>query len=137
MHEVVAVLPTFFAATTGSAAGEFVSSLVFFGVTILIFYWFFIRPQSLKQKETEAMLSALKKNDRVLTSAGIYGTVSTIKDREVTLRVDDKTGAHLTVRRDAVVQIIEPAPGDAKPETLSSTKSDADDAGSSNGKKKK
>lgn len=59
---------------------------------ILVLYFFIVmKPQRKEQKARQSMLSALKKNDRVLTIGGIIGTVSNISadGEEVTLRVDD------------------------------------------------
>ena len=55
----------------------------------LIFYFFIIAPQRKKQKELKAMIENLKKNDEVVTAAGIHGTVVIVKDKTVVLRVDD------------------------------------------------
>ena len=57
----------------------------------IIFYFLLIKPQKQKQKEHQDMLKSLKKNDEVVTNGGIHGTIVNIKDRTVTLRVDDNT----------------------------------------------
>lgn len=56
---------------------------------IFIFYFLFIRPNKLKEKEYKKMLSNLNKNDEVVTSSGIHGTIVNIKDKTVILRIDD------------------------------------------------
>lgn len=55
----------------------------------VIFYFLLIRPQHKKQKEHEKMVSELKKNDEVITTGGIHGTVVNVKDKTFILRVDD------------------------------------------------
>ena len=55
----------------------------------LIFYFLVIAPQRKKQKELKAMIDNIKKNDEVVTAAGIHGTVVIVKDKTVVLRVDD------------------------------------------------
>ena len=45
--------------------------------------------QNKKQKETEKMLNALKKGDKVITIGGIHGVVSSVKEKTVILKVDD------------------------------------------------
>jgi len=55
----------------------------------VIFYFLLIRPQKLKEKEHRKMLTGLAKNDDVVTSSGIHGTVVNIKDKSVSLRIDD------------------------------------------------
>lgn len=56
---------------------------------IAIFYFLIIRPQSKKQKETQKMLSALKKGDKIVTIGGIHGTIQSVKESTVIVRVDD------------------------------------------------
>lgn len=58
---------------------------------IAIFYFFLIRPQSKRQKETEKMLAALKKGDKVVTIGGIHGTITSVKENTIVLKVDDNT----------------------------------------------
>ena len=77
--------------STGSGGGSFVTTIITFGLVILIFYFLIIRPQSRKQKETKRMLAAVKKGDRVVTVGGIRGTVMSVKDETVVLKVDDTT----------------------------------------------
>lgn len=55
----------------------------------IIFYFLLIRPQKTKEKEHQKMLSNLNKNDEVVTSSGIYGTIVNVKDKTVILRIDD------------------------------------------------
>lgn len=81
------------AGTAGSASGTagLLGSVVPFLLIIVVFYFFLIRPQNKKQKETEKMLNALKKGDKVITIGGIHGTVSSVKDKTVIVKVDDNT----------------------------------------------
>ncbi len=57
----------------------------------MLMYFIVIRPQSRERQQREKLLSALKKNDRVVTFSGIIGTVTNFSGdgKEVTLRVDD------------------------------------------------
>ncbi len=55
----------------------------------VIFYFLLIRPQKSKEKEHRKMLSQLNKNDEVVTSSGIHGTIVNVKDKTVTLRIDE------------------------------------------------
>lgn len=55
----------------------------------IIFYFLLIRPQKTKEKEHRQMLSNLNKNDEVVTSGGIHGTIVNVKDKTVILRIDD------------------------------------------------
>ena len=56
---------------------------------VAIFYLLILRPQNKKQKETQKMLSALKKGDRVITIGGVHGVIQSVKESTVIIRVDD------------------------------------------------
>jgi preprotein translocase subunit YajC len=75
-------------ASTGGAGG-LLTMLLPFALIIGVFYFLIIRPQSKKQKETKAMLSSLRKNDRVATIGGIRGTIVSVKDDTVIVKVDN------------------------------------------------
>ena len=62
----------------GSGIGQFIPLILIF----VIFYFFLIRPQQKKVKEHKAMVEALKRGDKVITSGGITGTVERIIDNE-------------------------------------------------------
>jgi preprotein translocase subunit YajC len=69
-----------------------VNPLVQFFPLILIFvvfYFLLIRPQKTKEKEHQKMLASVGKNDEIVTSSGIHGTVINVKDKTVILRIDD------------------------------------------------
>lgn len=53
----------------------------------LIFYFLLIRPQQKRAKEHQSMLNALKRGDEVVTSGGIYGTITGITENTVTLEI--------------------------------------------------
>jgi len=54
-----------------------------------IFYFLLIKPQQKRQTEHTRLLQDLKRNDEVVTTGGIHGTILNVKDRSVVLRVDD------------------------------------------------
>jgi preprotein translocase subunit YajC len=58
---------------------------------VAVFYLFVIRPARKQEAQRQTLVNSLKKNDKVLTNAGIIGTVVTIseKEDEVIIRVDD------------------------------------------------
>jgi len=68
-------------------------------VLLLLFWLIVLRPANRRQEQDrQALITGLKKNDKVLTSAGIYGTVVAIseKEDEVTVKVDDNTRLRMT-----------------------------------------
>jgi preprotein translocase subunit YajC len=56
-------------------------------LVFVVFYFFMIRPQMKKQKEMTNYRSSLKKGDKVVTTGGIYGRISEVKDNYVTMDV--------------------------------------------------
>jgi preprotein translocase subunit YajC len=54
---------------------------------LVIFYFLLIRPQQKRQKETQRMLEALSKGDRVVTASGLYGTIVGIHENMVVVRI--------------------------------------------------
>jgi preprotein translocase subunit YajC len=76
-------------------------------------YFILFRPERERQRRQQSLLSNLKKNDRVVTSGGLCGTVASV-DREagrVSLKVDDSANVKLTVTLASVSQVT-PAGGD-------------------------
>ncbi len=76
-------------AAEGAGAGSLLTSFIPFIAIIAIFYLLIIRPQNKKRKETEHMLSALKKGDKIITIGGIHGVVQSVKDKTVIIKIDD------------------------------------------------
>ncbi|MBQ3799559.1 MAG: preprotein translocase subunit YajC [Treponema sp.] len=95
-------------AAAGTAAGAGIVTFLPFILIILIMYFLMIRPQNKKQKETQKMLDALKKGDKVITIGGIHGTVSNVKDDTVTVKVDDN--CRIEFNRSAIASVVNPKP---------------------------
>jgi preprotein translocase subunit YajC len=92
---------------------------------VLIFivgYFLLIRPMKRQEAERKAMAGNLKKNDKVLTAAGIYGTVVAVSETEdeVTVRVDDNT--RLRMIKSSIVRNITREEEAAKPKEQSEAK---------------
>jgi preprotein translocase subunit YajC len=81
---------------------------------LLLGYLFFGLPMR-QQKRRQEMISGVKKNDKVLTEAGIYGTVVSVDPQadKLVLRIDDDKNVRMTCRKSSVVRV-EAAPGEAK-----------------------
>ena len=61
----------------------------------VIFYFLLIRPQRAKEKEHQKTLAGLNKNDEIVTSGGIHGTVVNVKDKTLIVRIDDNVKIEL------------------------------------------
>ena len=86
-----------------SAAGGITPVLMMVGI-FGIFYFLMIRPQQQRQKKWQAMLSTIKSGDRVTTSGGIKGTVLSMKDDAIVLRVPPDN-IKLEVVRSSIVSL--------------------------------
>jgi preprotein translocase subunit YajC len=73
-----------------------------------LFYFLLIRPQRKEQSKRQTMLSAVKKNDRVVTIGGIYGVVTNVQreEDEVTIRIDEATNTKIRVTMGAIARIL-------------------------------
>jgi preprotein translocase subunit YajC len=81
--------------------GGLVPMLLIIGV----FYMLLIRPQQKRQRELQATISQLKPGDRVVTTGGIIGTITTVRDTSFLIRSADKS--MLEVSRSAIAGIQE------------------------------
>lgn len=91
-------------APQGGGEGSMVSTLIMFGAIFAIFYFMIIRPQQKKAKEREALLSSVKKGDKIITASGIHGTVSGLDD--TTVLIDVGNNNKIKMERTAIGQVI-------------------------------
>jgi len=98
----------------GAAAGQgaesrtpsFLASPWFMLLAVLaLMYFLLFRPRQKQQKERREMLSSLSKGDRVVTSGGICGTIVSLKDKTVVLRVSDDDNIKMEFVRGAISQV--------------------------------
>ena len=84
-----------------AAGGSGILGQVFlFGSIILIMYFFMIRPQQKKQKESKKFIEEIKKGDEVVTIGGLHGKVSSVASDKVILELD--RGLKVTVEKSAI-----------------------------------
>ena len=91
-------------AADSASSASLTSSLIMFAAIILIFYFLIYRPQKKRDKEAKAMLAAMKKGDKVVTIGGIHGTIVTVKDKTVVIKVDDS--ARIEFSKEAISSVI-------------------------------
>ncbi len=72
-----------------------------FALVLAIFYFVILLPMKRKQQKVQTFLDALKAGDRVVTSGGMYGTITRVGDLAVQLQVADKV--RIEVSRNAIV----------------------------------
>ena len=86
----------------GSAQGGSSSfSLIFMGAMILVFWLFMIRPQAKKAKQQKTFITDLKKGDKVVTIAGIHGTISKVNE-DNTIQLEVSPGSYLKIERSSI-----------------------------------
>src|ERR671925_290460 len=89
----------------GGGSSQLMPTLVMFAAMFAIFYFLMIRPQQRQKAERERMLRAIKRGDRVVTTSGLYGTVTNLSDTTVTLRVADQV--KIDFERAAIGRVVE------------------------------
>jgi preprotein translocase subunit YajC len=72
----------------------------------VIFYFLLIRPQKQKEKEHQKMLAGINKNDEVVTLGGIHGTIVSVKEKTLTLRIDENV--KMEIEKSSVAYIKNP-----------------------------
>lgn len=88
-------------------AGGMAGTIIWLVVMIVLFYFMLIRPQKKKEKETKAMLAAIKVGDSVTTIGGIVGKIIRVKDDKVCIEIGDRTQKHpMTIKREAIATVI-------------------------------
>jgi len=97
-------------AAAGQGGDQLIMTGVTFGLVIVIFYFLIIRPQNKKQKDTEKMLSAIKKGDKVYTVGGLHGVVHSTNEEKatVTLKVDEGSSTTLEFNKSAIAGLVNP-----------------------------
>ena len=81
--------------------GGFGFSGIFFVLMILIFWLFFIRPQAKKQKQQKKFIEDLQKGDKVVTIAGIHGTVNRVNE-DGTIQLEINPGSYIKMEKSAI-----------------------------------
>src|SRR4030042_6039932 len=83
-----------------ASSGSIWPMLIFLVVIFGMFYFVMIRPQRKRQKEQQTMMAALQKGDKVITAGGIYGTIDSLSEDTIIIKVEG--GTTLRVARGSV-----------------------------------
>jgi preprotein translocase subunit YajC len=92
MTKMSSLSPLFAQTSAQPQPGGF-SGIMIIGYLLLFaaMYFFMIAPQRKKQKEHEKMLSALQSGDEIVTTGGIFGVITNVKDDRFVVRIADNT----------------------------------------------
>ena len=100
-------------------------------ILIVVVFWFFlIRPQQKRQKQHQQMISDLGKGDKIVTTGGLFGTITKIGDDRMTVEISDKV--RVQIERSQVSRL--DIASSEKPKSDSSDK-DKDDSADEKGSK--
>ncbi|HHJ00649.1 MAG TPA: preprotein translocase subunit YajC [Candidatus Aerophobetes bacterium] len=102
MYTVAAIASNGQDVFAGGAGGLF-AALMPFILIFVIFYFLLILPQRKKEKEHMEMVKNLKKGDKVITTGGIYGTITKLRKNYVEIEVSENT--KLKVQRHCISQL--------------------------------
>jgi preprotein translocase subunit YajC len=83
----------------GGMGGGF--QFIFLGLMILVFWLFFIRPQAKKAKNQKNFINNLQRGDKIVTIAGIHGTVNKINE-DGTVNLEVSPGSYLKIEKSAI-----------------------------------
>ena len=76
-------------------------SLILLAGMVLVFYFFMIRPQQKKAKQAKQFQENMQKGDKIVTIAGIHGTVNKIND-DGTIMMETSPGSYLKIEKSAI-----------------------------------
>ena len=93
---------TFMEGEDGETTGSIWPMIIFLVVIFALFYFVMIRPQQKRQKNHQTMMQELQRGDKVMTAGGIYGTIDSISEDSVVIKVEG--GTILRVARTSIVQ---------------------------------
>ncbi len=104
------------AGTLGAAQGQSApppwASMVPLVLLFAVFYFLLIRPQQKRQKEHQQMLESIRKGDQIVTSGGLLGVVTNVKENTFTVRIAD--GVKVEITKNSVASVTRPAGGEER-----------------------
>jgi preprotein translocase subunit YajC len=84
---------------TAPGGGGF--QFIFLGLMIVVFWLFFIRPQAKKAKQQKSFIDNLNRGDKVVTIAGIHGTINKINE-DGTVSLEINPGSYIKIEKSAI-----------------------------------
>jgi preprotein translocase subunit YajC len=97
-----------------------------FIVIIVLFYFLLIRPQQKRAKQARELQLNLQPGDRVMLTAGLFGTVTEVEESTTNIKVEVADGVVIQVVRQAVAQKVVETPADEVEAAAEQTSTDAD-----------
>jgi len=80
-----------------------ISLILYFVVFGGIMYFFMIRPQQKQAKKRQALLSSIRVRDQIITTGGVYGKITKVKDHSVMLLIAEKV--EIEVAKSGIISV--------------------------------
>lgn len=103
-----------YAQGAGAGGSDFLVSMLPLILIFVVFYFLLIRPQQQKMKAHRAMISAVKRGDKVLTAGGIFGTITKVEEAEDAVMIEIAKDVRVRVARSTISDVVG-KPGQNKP----------------------
>ncbi|MCF6158204.1 MAG: preprotein translocase subunit YajC [wastewater metagenome] len=98
--------------------GGMLSLLLPFILMFVVMYFLILRPQKKRERERKELLSRIKKNDRVVTVGGVHGVITSVRENEVILRIDDSKDVRIKVDRSSIGTVLEVSHNTEEPKEI-------------------
>ena len=105
MLDLLAMAPATPPGTEPNPQGQMLQMVGMFAILGVMFYFLLIRPQQKQRKEQENMIKNVKSGDRILTTGGIYGIVTNVKEKSLMLKIADNV--KIEIAKSAIGSVIQ------------------------------
>jgi preprotein translocase subunit YajC len=95
------LMNTFFLMAPPGGQSDPLPTFLMMGAIILVFWLFMIRPQAKKAKEQKKYIENMQKGDKVVTIAGIHGTINKVND-DGTIQLEISPGSYIKIEKSAI-----------------------------------
>lgn len=95
------------------AWAQAISTMMPIVLIFVVFYFMLIRPEQKRRKETQKLIDSLRSGDKIITTSGILGAVTNVKEKTVIVRIADNV--KIEILRTAVQTVTQRGEGDSTP----------------------
>jgi preprotein translocase subunit YajC len=105
MLNLLAMAPATPPGTESNPQGQMLQMVGMFAILGVMFYFLLIRPQQKQRKDQENMIKNVKSGDHILTTGGIYGIVTNVKDKSLMLKIADNV--KIEIAKSAIGSVVQ------------------------------
>jgi len=95
------LMNTFFLMSPPGGQSDPLPTFLMMGAIILVFWLFMIRPQAKKAKDQKKYIENMQKGDKIVTIAGIHGTINKVND-DGTIQLEISPGSYIKIEKSAI-----------------------------------